>query len=198
MGPLVWKEAFGKNRINSFNDLNSATQELIRKGFAFHKKIALTGTSNGGLLVLSAAGLRPDLYGAVISLSPVVDVLNLPTLDARYASTWLELDYGDIKDPEVEKFWKVHQPISLLPQVKNLPPILLRSAHGDEIVSPLHVFNLYEQLMKRKDRSQFFMYHQPKSFDHNPKNIKQGIEESSYIQTFLFKALGVKIKEMKD
>ncbi|WP_017557674.1 prolyl oligopeptidase family serine peptidase [Nocardiopsis baichengensis] len=55
-------------------DLIAAADALVAEGHATRGRLCLTGGSAGGMLVLAAAGLRPDLCAAVISSAPLTDM----------------------------------------------------------------------------------------------------------------------------
>ena len=190
MGPKEWKSAFGVNRDVSSDDLNAATEFLIRKGYAQQKRIALRGGSNGGLLVLSAVMKKPELYGAVVSLSPVTSPIEFTSLSAS-SIFWGLSDYGDISDSKVRDYWKKKSPLNNLAKIKNLPPILLRTAYDDQNVHPTHSVNLFSELNKRPDSNRFLFYIMPNGYGHNPPNLRSMIEESSYQLSFLFRVFNV-------
>lgn len=60
---------------NGLNDLISAAEFLQKKGFTDSSHTAITGGSNGGLVVSAVANQRPELFGAVIPEVAVTDML---------------------------------------------------------------------------------------------------------------------------
>jgi oligopeptidase B len=64
------------NKMNTFTDFIAVAEHLIDSGYTNPDKLAIEGGSAGGLLMGAVANLRPDLFGAVVSLVPFVDVLN--------------------------------------------------------------------------------------------------------------------------
>ena len=61
---------------NTFLDFIAVAEELVRRGYAAPKQIAIEGGSAGGMLVGAVSNMRPDLWGVVIARVPFVDVLN--------------------------------------------------------------------------------------------------------------------------
>jgi protease II len=61
---------------NVFDDFIAAAEYLVREKYTSPAKLAINGGSNGGLLVGAAMTQRPDLFRAVVSNVPFVDVLN--------------------------------------------------------------------------------------------------------------------------
>ncbi|MBI5003589.1 S9 family peptidase [Candidatus Kaiserbacteria bacterium] len=62
-------------KMNTFLDFIAAAEELVRKGFAAPRRIAICGGSAGGLLVGAVLNMRPDLWGAAVAQVPFVDVI---------------------------------------------------------------------------------------------------------------------------
>jgi prolyl oligopeptidase len=73
-----WRRAgSGTRKQNSFDDLHAAAGWLVEKGYTRAARLGIKGLSMGGLLTATCYNQRPDLYGAVISEVPLVDVLAL-------------------------------------------------------------------------------------------------------------------------
>ena len=72
-----WYEA-GKlfERINTFNDFVDVARHLVVKGYGSEGRIAISGASAGGTLMGAAVNQAPELWGAVVTQVPFVDVLN--------------------------------------------------------------------------------------------------------------------------
>ena len=81
---------------NVFDDFQYATKYLVEKGIGAKDKIAISGGSNGGLLVGACLNQAPELYGAAIADVGVMDMLRFH----RYTvgKFWIS-DYGDPDDP---------------------------------------------------------------------------------------------------
>lgn len=60
---------------NVFDDFEYAARYLMEKGYAGEKKVAISGGSNGGLLVGAALNQHPELYGCAIADVGVLDML---------------------------------------------------------------------------------------------------------------------------
>jgi oligopeptidase B len=73
-------------KLNTFTDFIEAAEHLIALHYTEQDKLIVEGGSAGGLLMGAVANLRPDLFKAVISHVPFVDVLNT-MLDASLPLT---------------------------------------------------------------------------------------------------------------
>jgi oligopeptidase B len=61
---------------NTFTDFIAATEHLTAAGYGDPARVAIEGGSAGGLLMGAVVNLRPDLFRAVLSHVPFVDVMN--------------------------------------------------------------------------------------------------------------------------
>lgn len=120
---------------NVFDDFIGCAKWLIGSGYTSAEKLGIYGRSNGGLLVAAAMIQRPDLFGAVISSVPVIDMLRYHKFTiGRY---WVP-EYGTAENPEHFPFLYRYSPLHNVDPKKNYPPILISSAQGDNRVVPAH------------------------------------------------------------
>lgn len=134
-GPKWHEAALREKRQNSFDDLHAISEDLIRTGVSTAGKIAISGRSNGGVLVGAAMTQRPDLYGAVISGSPLKDMFRYHKLLA--GASWMA-EYGN---PEVASDWAFmskYSPYQNIKQGVSYPPIFLYLSTKDDRVHPGH------------------------------------------------------------
>ena len=71
---------------NTFTDFIAVTEHLLAEGYGDPARVAIQGGSAGGLLMGAVVNLRPELFRAVISQVPFVDVMNT-MLDASLPLT---------------------------------------------------------------------------------------------------------------
>jgi oligopeptidase B len=64
------------NKKNTFNDFVACAQHLIAEGYTAPERLAIRGGSAGGLLMGAVLNTAPELFKAVISDVPFVDVIN--------------------------------------------------------------------------------------------------------------------------
>ena len=134
-GPAWHEAALREKRQNSFDDLHAVAEELVSAGISAKGKIAISGRSNGGVLVGAAMTQRPDLYGAVISGSPIKDMRRYNKMLA--GASWVA-EYGDPDVPGDWEFLSKYSPYQAVRKGVTYPPIFLYLSTKDDRVHPGH------------------------------------------------------------
>jgi len=118
---------------NTFSDFIACAEHLIAARFTNSKRLIIEGGSAGGLLMGAVTNLRPDLFHAVISHVPFVDVLNT-MLDASLPLTVGEYEeWGNPQNAEDYFYIKGYCPYSNLER-KSYPAILVKTGLNDSQV----------------------------------------------------------------
>ena len=118
---------------NTFTDFIASAEHLIATSYANSRKLIIEGGSAGGLLMGAVSNLRPDLFHAVISHVPFVDVLNT-MLDASLPLTVGEYEeWGNPQIAEDYCYMKSYCPYTNLER-KPYPAMLLKTALNDSQV----------------------------------------------------------------
>lgn len=133
-----------ENKQNVFDDFIAAAEYLIDEGYTSSKKLAIKGRSNGGLLTAACMLQRPDLYGAVVSQVPVMDMFKYHKFtDGRF---WVP-EYGDAEEnPDHFKFLYKYSPLHNIRFGTVYPPILITTAKTDDRVVPMHSYKFAASL----------------------------------------------------
>ncbi len=91
-GPSWHQAALKANKQKSYDDFIAVGEELVKTGVTSAAQLGIYGGSNGGLLVGAVAMQRPELFGAVISAVPLLDMRRYHTLLA--GNSWVA-EYGN-------------------------------------------------------------------------------------------------------
>ncbi|CCM03973.1 uncharacterized protein FIBRA_06129 [Fibroporia radiculosa] len=127
-----------ERKANCFDDYIAASEYLVKNKYTARGKIAITGASNGGLLVAACLNRAPEgLLGAGVASVGVLDLLKFA--DFTIGRAWTS-DYGDPHDPKDFDFIYPISPLHTVPSNKAFPPTLLMTADHDDRVVPLHSF----------------------------------------------------------
>jgi prolyl oligopeptidase len=131
-----WHRAgmLGKKQ-NVFDDFHAAAEALIARGWTSTRKLAISGGSNGGLLVGAALTQRPDLFAAVYCAVPLLDMLRYQNF--RIARFWIA-EYGSAEDPAQADWLRKYSPYHNVRAGLRYPPVLFTTAEGDSRVDPMH------------------------------------------------------------
>lgn len=103
-GRLWYDEGKLRKKMNTFTDFVAAAEHLVAKGWTAPDRLVIQGGSAGGLLMGAVSNLRPDLFKAVVSEVPFVDVVST-MLDASLPLTTLE--YIEWGNPNKEADYRV-------------------------------------------------------------------------------------------
>jgi len=131
-----WHRAgmLGKKQ-NVFDDFHAAAEALIARGWTSSRNLAVSGGSNGGLLVGAALTQRPDLFAAVYCAVPLLDMLRYQNF--RIARFWIA-EYGSAEDPVQAEWLREYSPYHNVRAGVRYPPVLFTTAEGDSRVDPMH------------------------------------------------------------
>lgn len=135
----AWHEAGTKlKKQNVFDDFIAAAEWLIHHQYTCASKLAISGGSNGGLLVAACEIQRPDLFAAALPSVGVLDMLRFDKFTIGWA--W-KTDYGSPSENEAE-FRAIYRysPLHNLKQGVAYPATLICTADHDDRVFPAHSF----------------------------------------------------------
>lgn len=120
---------------NVFDDFISAAEFLIESKYTKPEKLCIYGGSNGGLLTGACLVQRPDLYKAVISAVPLLDMVRYHQfLIARY---WIP-EYGSSENEIDFLNLLSYSPYHNIKEGINYPTTLIKAGENDTRVDPLH------------------------------------------------------------
>ena len=120
---------------NVFDDFIAAAEWLVKNKYTRPERLAIRGTSNGGLLVGVALTQRPDLFGAVVCGFPLLDMVRYQKF---LVARWWVPEYGSSANGEQFKFIYAYSPYQHVKQGTKYPAVLLVTGDADTRVAPLH------------------------------------------------------------
>ena len=129
---------------NVFDDFFAAAQALVDGGYTSAPKLAISGGSNGGLLVAAAMTQHPERFGAVVASVGVLDMLRYQLFTVGRA--WVP-EYGDAQASEHEfATLYAYSPLHRLRAGVHYPATLIVTGDHDDRVFPAHSFKFAAEL----------------------------------------------------
>jgi prolyl oligopeptidase len=134
-GPKWHQDALKEKRQNAFDDLYAVSEDVIAKKVTSAKHLGVMGGSNGGLLVGVAFTQRPDLYNAVVSKVPLLDMQRYTKLLS--GAIWMS-EYGNPDVPEEWAYIEKYSPYHNLKEEVEYPEVFFYTSTRDDRVHPGH------------------------------------------------------------
>jgi prolyl oligopeptidase len=119
---------------NVFDDFAAVLQHLIDRGYTRSEKLAITGGSNGGLLMGATLVQHPSLAFVVVSSVGIYDMLRVE-LSANGAFNVTE--FGTVKTPEHFKALFAYSPYHNVVDGVGYPAVLFTTGANDPRVDPM-------------------------------------------------------------
>src|SRR5690349_8324788 len=124
---------------NVFDDFHAAAEALIRDGWTTPEQLAISGGSNGGLLVGAALTQRPELYAAVVCSAPLLDMVR--SEERRVGKEW-NVEYGTASDAEQLGWLLAYSPYHRVVPGTAYPAVLFTVFTSDTRVDPVHAYKM--------------------------------------------------------
>ena len=134
----AWHEAGMKtHKQNVFDDFIAAAEYLRTSHWTSPARLALSGRSNGGLLIGAVEEQRPDIAAAAVPQVGVMDMLRFRQFTVGKA--W-ESDYGSVDNPAEFHALYSYSPYHNVKNGVNYPATLIMTSDHDDRVFPAHSF----------------------------------------------------------
>ena len=133
---------------NVFDDFIAAAEYLIAEKYTSSRYLAISGGSNGGLLVGATMTQRPNLMKVALPAVGVLDMLRYHTFTA--GAGWA-YDYGTANDSkEMLDYLKGYSPVHNVKKGVKYPATLITTGDHDDRVVPAHSFKFAAELQDKQ------------------------------------------------
>jgi prolyl oligopeptidase len=134
---------------HTFDDFCACARWLVSSGWSEPARIAISGESNGGLLVGACLTQQPELFGAVLANVGVFDMLRFHLFTVgRFWTT----EYGDPENPAQFAWLRSYSPLHNVRR-GGYPAVLLTTGDHDDRVVPCHSYKFAAALQAAQTNS---------------------------------------------
>jgi prolyl oligopeptidase len=186
----AWHEAgMLAKKQNAFDDFIAAAEFLVRERYTSPSRLAVQGTSNGGLLVGAVMTQRPELFAAALPAVGVLDMLRFHKFTIGWAWT---SEYGSADDATQFPVLRAYSPLHNLIPGTRYPATLITTADHDDRVVPGHSFKFAAALQAAQGSPAPVLIRIETRAGHGAgKPTSKLIEEAADRFAFLVKVLGM-------
>lgn len=179
-GPSWHQAALKANRHKAFEDFEAVAADLIASGLTDRDHLAISGGSNGGLLVGSVFTRNPDLCTGVICSVPLLDMLRYHLLPA--GASWVG-EYGDPTDDEMAAYLASYSPFHNVKPEVDYPTVFFVTSTRDDRVHPGHARKMVARMI---DQGHDVYYYENTEGGHSAgANLKQQARLSALQYVYL-------------
>lgn len=192
----AWHKAGTKlNKQNVFDDFIAAANYLINNKYTSSEFLAISGRSNGGLLVGATMTQRPDLMKVAFPGVGVMDMLRYHKFTIGYF--WAN-DYGTSDDSIQFNNLIKYSPLHSLKEGVCYPSTLIVTADHDDRVFPAHSFKFAARLQEVQSCNKPTLIRIDKNAGHGAgKPTEMVIQDKVDMWSFAFYEMGLTPKYSK-
>ncbi|MGV3502825.1 MAG: prolyl oligopeptidase family serine peptidase [Adhaeribacter sp.] len=185
-----WHQAgMTPNKQNVFDDFIGAAEYLIQHKYTSPSKLAISGGSNGGLLVGAVANQRPDLFQVALPAVGVMDMLRFHKFTIGWG--WVP-EYGSSDKADQFKNLLAFSPLHNIRQGVSYPATLVTTADHDDRVVPAHSFKYIATLQEKGAGPNPYLIRIAVKAGHGAgKSTAQQIEEATDVWSFVYHNMGL-------
>ncbi len=174
---------------NVFDDFIAAAEYLIKEKYTNPAKIAISGGSNGGLLVGACMTQRPDLFKVALPAVGVLDMLRYHKFTVGWG--WA-VEYGTSDKKEDFDYLIKYSPLHNIKSGVDYPATLITTADHDDRVVPAHSFKFAATLQEKYKGENPILIRIETNAGHGAgKPTTKLIEEATDVWSFVFQNLGM-------
>src|ERR1700759_4767994 len=177
-----------RQKQNVFDDFIAAAEWLIANKYTSPAKLAITGGSNGGLLVGAVINQRPELFRAAVPQVGVMDMLRFQKFTIGW--NWIA-DYGSSDTTAGFAALYLYLPLHKIRKGGRYPATLITTADHDDRVVPAHSFKYAATLQAKANHANPALIRIDTQSGHGASNTSKALDTAADIYSFLMYNLGV-------
>ena len=173
---------------NVFDDFFAAAEYLAANKYTSAEHFAISGRSNGGLLMGAAITERPELFSAVVCGYPLLDMLRYQKFEK--GAYWVT-EYGSSDDAAQVGYLLKYSPYQNVKKSANYPAVLFFTGSSDTRVDPLHARKMAALLQASSTSGRPVLLHYGMGGGHSSGvGLEQLIEDQADQLAFLWTETG--------
>lgn len=193
-GEMGWKwhkDAHLLTKHRTCDDFIACADYLVKRKYASHEKMAISGGSAGGMLMGQVMNKRPDIAKAALVYVPAADLVTA-LMDETLAGT--RLHYDELGDPRIPKHYKYLMRQSPYERVhKAKYPVTLIRASAHDIRTPYWEAAKWTARLRAKGRGGPILFKCELAGGHFGKSGRyEWIKEKAFDFAFLIRTLAEK------
>jgi prolyl oligopeptidase len=166
---------------NVFDDFHAAAEKLIADGWTSSDRLAISGGSNGGLLVGVAITQRPELFAAAVCSAPLLDMIRYERFGL--GQTW-SVEYGSVEDPEQFGWLLAYSPYHHVRAGQRFPATMFTVFGGDTRVDPLHARKMCAALQHASSGEGPILLRNEEEVGHGARAVSRSVDLTADILAF--------------
>jgi len=186
-----WEAGKREHKQNVFDDFIAAGEYLIKEKITSTPRLAISGGSNGGLLVGACLTQRPELFGAALPAVGVMDMLRYH----KFTIGWMwQSDYMSSESKEGFANLIKYSPLHAIKVGTHYPPTLVTTGDHDDRVVPAHSHKFIATLQAAQAGPAPILTRIETDAGHGGgKPTSKSIQERTDVFAFLVKSLEIKL-----
>ncbi len=178
-----------ENKQNVFDDFIAAAEYLINEKYTSPRFLAISGASNGGLLVGAVMTQRPELFGVAFPAVGVMDMLRYHRFTVGWG--WV-VEYGSSDNEEQFRYLYKYSPLHNIRDGICYPATMVTTADHDDRVVPAHSFKFAATLQEKQACNKPVLIRIETRSGHGSSNVTKAIDELTDKYSFMFRVMGLK------
>jgi prolyl oligopeptidase len=174
-----------EHKQNVFDDFFGAAEYLIANKYTSPQRFAISGRSNGGLLMGAAITQRPELFSAVWCGYPLLDMLRFQRF--LVGSYWTT-EYGSAENEKQFPYLLKYSPYQNVKPDTKYPAVMFFTGDSDTRVDPLHARKMTALLQSASSSGRPILLHYGLAEGHNrgmgvDRQIQDDADELAFLWT---------------
>ncbi len=184
-----WHEqAMFEKKQNVFDDWFAAAEYLIAEKYTSPAHFAITGRSNGGLLMGASITQRPELFSAVWCGYPLLDMLRYQKF--LVGAYWIT-EYGSADEEKQFPYLLKYSPYQNVKQDTAYPAVMFFTGDSDTRVDPLHARKMTPLVQAASSSGRPVLLHYSLAGGHSAGvSVEQQIQDDADQLAFLWTETG--------